>query len=133
MEAFAARPTLDTLVEGISTQVASGFASGFLDLGLTESKGAVDLRFIQDLVEQISQRLDRPIPYRSPFGSLFSVPDSDEGGGGYFLSEDQRLLFILAEPISEEGSFTDDRAGHRGHPRHGAPPSAAISPTCRWA
>src|SRR5262249_46135049 len=66
MEAFAARPTLDTLVQGISTQVASGFASGFLDLGLSESKGAVDLRFIQDLVEQISKRLDQPIPYRSP-------------------------------------------------------------------
>ena len=109
MEAFASRPTLDTLVAGISTQVASGFASGFLDLGLTDAKGAVDLRFIQDLVEQISRRLDRPIPYRSPFGSLFSVPDSDESGGGYFLSEDQRLLFILAEPISEVGSFTDDR------------------------
>jgi hypothetical protein len=109
MEAFASRPTLDTLVEGISTQVASGFATGFLDLGLSDSKGAVDLRFIQDLVEQISERLDRPAPYRSPFGSLFSVPGSEEGGGGYFLSEDQRLLFILAEPISEAGSFTDDR------------------------
>jgi hopanoid biosynthesis associated RND transporter like protein HpnN len=115
MEAFASRPTLDTLVEGISTQVASGFASGFLDLGLADAKGSVDLRFIQDLAEQISQRLDRPIPYRSPFGSLFSVPDSEEGGGGYFLSEDQRLLFILAEPISASGtSFTEDRAAIDG-------------------
>jgi hopanoid biosynthesis associated RND transporter like protein HpnN len=114
MEAFASRPTLDTLVEGISTQVASGFASGFLDLGLSDSKGAMDLRFIQDLVEQISQRLDRTAPYRSPFGSLFSVPDSEEGGGGYFLSEDQRLLFILADPVSETGSFTDDREAIEG-------------------
>ncbi len=114
MEAFASRPTLDTLVQGISTQVASGFASGFLDLGLSDSEGAVDLRFIQDLVEQISQRLDRPSPYRSPFGSLFSVPDSDEGGGGYFLSEDQRLLFILAEPASKVGSFTDDQEAIEG-------------------
>ena len=109
MEAFAARPTLDTLVGGISTQVASAFASGFLDLGLTEAKGPVDLRFIQDLVEQIARRLDRPVPYRSPFGSLFSVPDGDDAGGGYFVSDDQRLLFILAEPISEVGTFTDDR------------------------
>src|ERR1700675_3661180 len=114
MEAFASRPTLDTLVEGISQQVASGFASGFLDLGLSGSAGAVDLRFIQDLVRQIAGRLDRPTPYRSPFGALFSVGDHDEGSAGYFLSEDQRLLFILVEPISREGSFTDDREAIEG-------------------
>ena len=114
MEAFASRPTLDTLVGGISSQVASGFASGFLDLGLADGKGAVDLRFIQDLVAQISQRLDRPTRYHSPFGSLFSVPDSEEGGGGYFLSENQQLLFILAEPVSKEGSFTGDRQAIEG-------------------
>jgi hopanoid biosynthesis associated RND transporter like protein HpnN len=101
-------------VAGISTQVASGFASGFLDLGLADSKDAVDLRFIQDVIEQISQRLDRPTPYRSPFGSLFSVPDTEEGGAGYFLSEDQRLLFVLAEPISKKGSFTEDREAIEG-------------------
>jgi uncharacterized protein len=114
MEAFAGRPTLDMLVQGISTQVASAFASGFLDLGLSESKGPVDLRFIEDLVSQISQRLDRPLPYRSPFGSLFSVPEGDERGGGYFLSEDQRLLFILAEPIGTKESFLEDRAAIEG-------------------
>jgi hopanoid biosynthesis associated RND transporter like protein HpnN len=114
MEAFAARPTLDTLVQGISTQVASGFASGFLDLGLSEAKGPVDLRFIDELVTQISQRLDRPLPYRSPFGSLFNVPEGDERGSGYFMSEDHRLLFILAEPISQAGSFTDDRVAIEG-------------------
>jgi hopanoid biosynthesis associated RND transporter like protein HpnN len=114
MEAFAGRPTLDTLVEGISTQVASGFTSGFLDLGLSESRAAVDLRFIQDLVRQIAGRLDRPTPYRSPFGALFSVGDGDDSSAGYFLSEDQRLLFILVEPISRAGSFTDDREAIEG-------------------
>jgi uncharacterized protein len=114
MEAFAGHPTLDTLVDGISTQVASGFVSGFLDLGLSESRGALDLRFIEDLTRQIADRLDRPVPYRSPFGSLFSVGDGDESGAGYFLSEDQRLLFILVEPVSRAGSFTDDREAIEG-------------------
>ncbi|MGH7331531.1 MAG: MMPL family transporter, partial [Candidatus Rokuibacteriota bacterium] len=59
-------------------------------------------------------RLDRPLPYRSPFGSLFSVPEGDERGGGYFLSEDQRFLFILAEPIGTAGSFTADRQAIEG-------------------
>lgn len=114
MEAFAGRPTLDQLIQGVSTQVASGFASGFLDLGLAEKTSPVDLRFIQDLIGQISERLDRPTPYRSPWGSLFSVGDGDEGGAGYFLSDDQRLLFILVEPESKEGSFTSDREAIEG-------------------
>ena len=108
MEAFAARPTLDQLVDGIAQQIANAFVSGFLDLGLGEPKASLDLRFIDDLVTQISTRLDRPTPYRSPFGALFSVGAIDDDAG-YFLSEDRKLLFILTRPRSEEGSFTSDR------------------------
>src|SRR5439155_93636 len=35
-------------------------------------------------------------------------------GAGYFLSEDQRLLFILAEPETERGSFTGDQRAIEG-------------------
>jgi hopanoid biosynthesis associated RND transporter like protein HpnN len=113
MESFAARPTLDQLVEGVATQIANAFLGGFLDLGLSESKGALDLRFVRDLVAQMSTRLERPVPYQSPWGALFSV-GGDSAGAGYFLSDDQRLLFILAEPESEEGSFTGDRKAIEG-------------------
>jgi hopanoid biosynthesis associated RND transporter like protein HpnN len=113
MESFAARPTLDELVTATATQVANGLVGGFLDLGLSDSKGALDLKFVHSLVSQISTRLDRPAPYQSPWGTLFSVGD-DNGSAGYFLSEDQRLLFILAEPESKEGSFTADRASIDG-------------------
>jgi len=109
MEAFAARPTLEQLVEGLATQIANAFASGFLDLGIEDkSKTAGDLRFIEDLVAQVSGRLEHPLPYRSPWGALFTV-EGDESSAGYFLSDDQRLLFILAEPETERGSFTGDR------------------------
>ncbi|MBI4638048.1 MAG: MMPL family transporter [Candidatus Rokubacteria bacterium] len=114
METFAGRPTLDQLVEGIATQLANAFVTGFFDLGLDEPKGVVDLRFIQDLVAQISARLDRPTPYRSPWKALFSVGSVDEAGAGYFVSDDQRLLFILAEPQSDTGSFTSDREAIEG-------------------
>jgi hopanoid biosynthesis associated RND transporter like protein HpnN len=113
MQDFAARPTLDQLVGGVATQIAQAFVGGFLDLGLSESKGALDLKFIHDLVTQISTRLDHPAPYRSQWGALFSV-DGDSAGAGYFLSDDQRLLFILAEPGSEAGSFTSNRAAIEG-------------------
>ena len=113
MESFAARPTLDQLVDGVATQLAHAFVGGFLDLGLSESKGALDLKFVHDLVAQLSSRLDRPTPYRSPWGALFAV-GGDSAGAGYFLSDDQRLLFILAQPESAKGSFTGDRAAIEG-------------------
>src|SRR5207244_12656654 len=73
MEAFAARPTLEQLVEGLATQISNAFASGFLDLGIEDkSKTAGDLRFIEDLVAQVSGRLEHPVPYRSPLGVLFA-------------------------------------------------------------
>ena len=114
MEAFASRPTLDQLVDGVATQIANAFMGGFLDLGLTEqSKSSLDLRFVRDLVSQISTRTERPAPYQSPWGALFSV-GGDSAGAGYFLSDDQRLLFILAEPESEAGSFTGNRRAIEG-------------------
>ena len=113
MEAFAGRPTLDQLVDGVATQIASAYVSGMLDLGLSDGKGSLDLRFVNDLVAQIATRLDRPAPYKSPWGGLFVVGD-ESGGAGYFLSDDQRLLFILAEPQSERGTFTGDRVAIEG-------------------
>ncbi len=114
MEAFAARPTLDQLADGMATQIATAFVSNFIDLGLSEGKGAADLRFVQDLVALITSRLERPGPYKSPFGTLFAVEAADNPGAGYFLSEDQRLLFILAEPESQRGSFTGDQRAIEG-------------------
>ena len=120
MEKFAERPTLDQLVDGIATSIAQAFVTGLLDLGLStgptsDSKGALDLRFVGDVITQISTRLDRPTPYKSPWGGLFSVGgDEDTESAGYFLSDDQRLLFILAEPRSEKGSFTGNQAAIEG-------------------
>ncbi|HSB60178.1 MAG TPA: MMPL family transporter, partial [Vicinamibacteria bacterium] len=114
VEAFAERPTLAQLVDGIATQIASAFVSGLFDLGLRDEKAALDVRFIDDLVAQISARLERPTPYRSPFGALFSVGSVDESSAGYFLSEDRKLLFIVARPRSRAGSFTSDREAIEG-------------------
>jgi hopanoid biosynthesis associated RND transporter like protein HpnN len=114
MEAFAAHPTLDQLAEGMATQIANAFMANFIDLGLAEGKGASDLKFVQDLVALIGARLERPGPYQSPFGTLFAVPGADNPGAGYFLSEDQKLLFVLAEPESQRGSFTGDQRAIEG-------------------
>ena len=111
MESFAANPTLEQLIAGVNQQVAGARGTALFDLGLEDKKGAVDLGFLKDLLAQISERLRRHAPYRSPWSTLFTLGDQQaEEDSGYFLSDDKSLLFILVEPASRKGSFTGDRA-----------------------
>jgi hopanoid biosynthesis associated RND transporter like protein HpnN len=108
MESFAGDPSLARLLEGINTQMAAAFVSNLFDLGLHDQDLPVDTRFLRVLLDQISTRLDRPTPYRSPWATLFSF-GGDVADAGYFLSEDKSLLFILVEsPRKEKGSFVGD-------------------------
>ena len=109
MESFAGDPSLARLLEGVNTQMAAAFVSNLFDLGLKDQDLPVDTRFLRVLLDQISARLDRPTPYRSPWATLFSF-GGDVADAGYFLSEDKSLLFILIEsPKGEQGSFMGDR------------------------
>ena len=109
MESFAGDPSLARLLEGVNTQMASAFVSNLFDLGLQDKDLPVDTRFLRELLDQISTRLERPGPYRSPWGTLFSFGDPP-AEAGYFLSDDKSLLFILVEtPESQKGSFVGDR------------------------
>ena len=108
MESFAGDPSLARLVEGANAAMASAFVSNLFDLGL-EKGGGENTRFLQLVLEQIADRLDRPTPYRSPWGTLFSLGERP-ADAGYFLSDDKSLLFALVEtPRSDKGSFTGDR------------------------
>ena len=108
MESFAGDPSLARLVEGANAAMASAFVSNLFDLGL-EKGGGENTRFLQLVLEQISGRLDRPTPYRSPWGTLFSLGDRP-ADAGYFLSDDKSLLFALVEtPKSDKGDFMGDR------------------------
>jgi len=109
MEAFVAAPTLDQLIAGVNHQIAGAFLSHFFELGLQDSGPSGDLRFLKELLTQISERIDRPLPYRSPWGTLFSFGKEEEDSG-YFFSDDKSLLFILIDPVSGKGAFTNDRA-----------------------
>jgi hopanoid biosynthesis associated RND transporter like protein HpnN len=114
VQSFAARPTLDAFIQGVAGEIAAEFASRFLDLGLDDARSGPDLRFVSDLVSQLSSRLANPAPYRSLWDSAISLGRGDEASEGYFLSEDERLLFVLAEPRSEAGSFTDNARAIEG-------------------
>src|SRR5262245_31600192 len=109
MESFAEDPSLARLVEGVDTQMATAFVANLFDLGLDDGKPPGDTRFLGVLLDQISTRLDRPAPYRSPWATLFSF-GGDTADAGYFFSDDKSLLFILVEsPKGDKGSFVGDQ------------------------
>jgi hypothetical protein len=110
MESFAGDPSLARLLEGVNTQMAAAFVSNLFDIGLQDTHLPVDTRFLRVLLDQMASRLERPGPYRSPWGTLFSFGEDPPDDAGYFLSEDKSLLFILVEtPPSQKGSFTGDQ------------------------
>src|SRR6185312_8720299 len=110
MESFAGDPSLARLLEGVNTQMAAAFVSNLFDIGLQDKDLPVDTRFLRVLLDQMASRLERPGPYRSPWGTLFSFGEDPPADAGYFLSDDKSLLFILVEtPPGEKGSFTGDQ------------------------
>ncbi|MBI2529331.1 MAG: MMPL family transporter [Candidatus Rokubacteria bacterium] len=109
MESFAADPSLAQLVEGVNRQLAAAFITNIFDLGLSDNQ-PTDTRFLRVLLEQIATRLDRPMPYRSPWGTLFSFGGEAPADAGYFRSDDKSLLFVLVEtPEGQKGSFVGDQ------------------------
>jgi hypothetical protein len=109
MESFAGDPSLAQLLEGVNAQMAAAFVTSLFDLGLQDGR-SLDTRFLSQLLDQISARLDRPTPYRSPWGTLFSLGSEVSADAGYFLSDDKSLLFVLVEPPKgDKGSFVGDQ------------------------
>src|SRR3989454_11140622 len=86
----------------------TAFVRNAFDLGLDDGVANADLGAARDVLDQISTRLDRRAPYRSPWRSLFSLHRGD-GDAGYFLSDDERLLFVLVEARRERGGFSSYR------------------------
>ena len=108
MESFAGDPSLARLIEGANAAMALAFVTNLFDLGLGSGSGE-DTRFLHMVLDQIAGRLERPTPYRSPWGTLFSLGEHAPEAG-YFLSDDKSLLFILVEtPKSDKGDFVGDR------------------------
>ena len=110
IEAFAGDPSLALLIENINAQFSAAILNNLFDVGLSDQR-PTDTRFLGSLLDQINGRLQRPIPYASPWGSLFSVGDQDAADAGYFTSDDKSLLFVLIEtPKGGGGSFVKDQA-----------------------
>src|SRR5262245_22011476 len=106
IEEFAARPTLAGLLDGLNGEIARRFALGFIDLGLDRGPAErFDPGFVDALLGVIADGLDGKVD-DSPWTRVFTSADDERSG--YFLSGDQRLLFVLVEPRRDTTNFTDN-------------------------
>ena len=94
LTSFAAKPSLDRLVEGINQSTGDLFLPRVF--GAEDERPPVDTSLLRDLLGQVSERLDHPV-YRSPWKRLFSDRLSSAPDAGYFLSEDRRLLYVVVD------------------------------------
>jgi uncharacterized protein len=107
LTAFAATPTLDRLVDGINQYIGSAFLPGVFDADAPEDASRAPIRLLGDLLVQMSEAIDGR-PYRSPWASLFGAP-IPAPDGGYFLSNDRRLLYVVIDLAETPRTFAAER------------------------
>jgi len=107
IERFAARPGLTTLLAGIRQRIDAGILLSLFDLGLDDRTSRQGLAVLGDLVGQLQAVADGHDGDHSPWAGFWGLGrDRDEG---LFLSDDKRLLFVFADPLSGGGGFAADR------------------------
>ena len=105
---FAATPTLDRLIDGINEHVGAKSLPGAFGAGGEDEAGAAPTRLLRDLLTRMSERIDGA-PYRSPWAELIAAP-TVAPDGGYFLSHDRRLLFVVIDLADAPRTFAAERA-----------------------
>ena len=105
---FAATPTLAQLVDGINQSVGAAFLPDVFGPGAQDEPNPAPTRLLRDLLTQMSERIEGQ-PYRSPWESLFAaaIPPPN---GGYFLSHDQRLLYVVIDLVDAPRTFDAEHA-----------------------
>src|ERR1700730_17302022 len=105
---FAATPTLAQLVDGINQSVGATFLPDVFGPGAQDEPNPAPTRLLRDLLTQMSEPIDGQ-PYRSPWESLFAaaIPPPN---GGYFLSHDQRLLYVVIDLVDAPRTFDAEHA-----------------------
>ncbi len=105
---FAASPTLDRLVEGINQYVGATFLPGVFGPDAEEKANPAARRLLRDLLNQMSEAIDGQ-PYRSPWERLVGAP-TIAPDGGYFLSQDRRLLYVVIDLVDAPRTFAAEHA-----------------------
>jgi uncharacterized protein len=105
---FAATPTLERLVDGINQHVGATFLPSVFGRDAQEETSAAPTALLRDLLLQMAERIDGQ-PYRSPWGALIAPP-TIAPDGGYFLSHDRRLLYVVIDLADTPRTFDAEHA-----------------------
>src|SRR6185369_10632774 len=105
---FAGTPTLDRLVAGINQSIGGTFLPGVFGPGDGDEPNTAPARLLRDLLTEMSERIDGG-PYRSPWVNLIAAPTLAPDGG-YFLSHDRRLLYVVVDLVEVPRTFATEHA-----------------------
>jgi hopanoid biosynthesis associated RND transporter like protein HpnN len=109
---FAALPTLENLMTLINRETTEALVGHVFTGFLADEKpeaGPVDLTFLRRLLEHLNRSLDPHQPYQSLWQTLLTSASDASSHDGYLWSDDQQLLFVLANPKADAGDFNPFR------------------------
>ena len=109
LAAFAARPTLDRLVDGINQYVGAMLLPSVFGATVEVEVNPAPTRLLRALLGGMSEGLDGA-PYRSPWVTLVATPVPALANHGYFLSDDHRLLYVVIDLAEVPRTFAAERA-----------------------
>jgi uncharacterized protein len=113
LDEFAAQPTLTNLFGLINRETTRALVDHVFGDFLSDSESEpepLDLSFLRTILQHMNQRLERPGPYHSPWGTLFIQGVDDPSHDGFLWSDDRQLLFVLANPRTDAGDFNRFRS-----------------------
>ncbi len=121
LERVNASPGLNTLLGSLNREISAGVVDTLLSdmLGTEDEEEepdeSADLSLLISLLEQMTRHVEGDAVYRSPWGALLSEEESHPlREDGYLVSDDERLLFILLNPLETEGDFAGSKNAIEG-------------------
>ena len=109
-------PGLNQLLSGINQQISFGMVDtllsdfiGNLD-GVSEKnitqENSNDLKFLVSILKQMTAHLNGNTTFNSPWQSFLSDREESLASKGYLVSKDERMMFVLLNPVSTKNDFT---------------------------
>jgi predicted RND superfamily exporter protein len=119
LEQVNASPGLNTLLRSLNREISSGVVDTLLtDLLGTEDEeekdDTADLGLLISLLGQMTRHVEGDTAYRSPWGTFLAEENNPLREAGYLVSDDERLLFILLNPLETEGDFAGSKNAIEG-------------------
>src|SRR5207245_10931998 len=92
----------------LNQSIGGTFLPGVFGTGSRDEPNTAPARLLRDLLTQMSERIDGG-PYRSPWANLIAAPTLAPDGG-YFLSHDRRLLYVVIDLVEVPRTFATEHA-----------------------